>query len=158
MTVLAAALVAGACHKDAPPDTARIQDALPGMPLPGDPVFVSRSGSPDALQVVLTSAQSPEAIIQFYRIVLTRDPWTLVSDQPFDSGGRVFYASRNGPPLWVTIKPNPGGIGSLISLNGAVAPAKRDSSGAKPAGKDSSTAKPAAPAAAKPKLKAKPGT
>jgi hypothetical protein len=109
------------CQKDEP-KTPRLQDALPGMPLPGDPVFVSRSGSEDALQVVFTTGMNPEEAATFYRKALARAPWTLVSDQPFESGGRVLYASRNGPPLWVTIKANPNGIGSQVSLNGAVAP------------------------------------
>jgi len=131
--LVAVALLAGACRPDQPAKTARLQDALPGMPLPNDPTFISRSGSDSALQIVLSSGQPPEAMINFYRGILSTAPWTLVSDQPFDSGGRVFYASRSGPPLWVTIKPNPAGAGSLISLNGAVASPGRDSTAVKPA-------------------------
>jgi hypothetical protein len=119
--LLTGLMLIAACQRDEP-KTARLQDALPGMPLPGDPVFVSRSGSEDALQVVLTTGMKPDEAAAFYRNLLSKAPWKLVSDQPFESTGRVLYASRNGPPLWVTIKPNPNGIGSQISLNGAVAP------------------------------------
>src|SRR5882672_4123797 len=86
--LVAVALLAGACRPDQPAKTARLQDALPGMPLPNDPTFISRSGSDSALQIVLSSGQPPEAMINFYRGILSTAPWTLVSDQPFDSGGR----------------------------------------------------------------------
>ncbi len=124
------ALLAG-CKAEPPPKIARIQDALPGMPLPGDPTFISRSGSDSALQVVMTSAQSLDTMIVYYRQILSREPWTLVSDQAFNTNGRVFYATRNGPPIWVTVTSNPNGAGTQISLNGAVAQASKDTAAAK---------------------------
>ena len=135
--LLAGLLLIAACQQDAPIKTPRVQDALPGMPLPMDPVFVSRSGSADALQVVLTTGMTPDAAAAYYRATFSRAPWTLVSDQPFESGGRVLYASRSGPPMWVTIIPNPKGVGSQISITGAVAAAGKDS--VKPAAPSDST-------------------
>ncbi len=150
--LLACLALLAACKAEPPPKTARIQDALPGMPLPGDPTFVSRSGSEDALQVVLTSAQAPDSIVAYYRQILSKTPWTLVSDQAFNTSGRVFYATRNGPPIWVTVIPNPKGAGTQISLNGAVVQTSKDSAAAR----DTVKAKPVPGPFKKPAPKAAP--
>lgn len=115
-----------ACQKDAAPKGPRLQDALPDLPLPADPVFISRSAGEDALQVVLSTAMSPDSAAAFYRVILSRKPWKLVSDQAMDRGGRAFSATRDGPPIWVTVMPDTDGVGSRISLNGAVVPRGRD--------------------------------
>ena len=130
---LALVLVAAAC-RDEPPKMPRINEALPHMPLPPDPGFVSKSGSEDALQIVVRTPLTPAQALTFYRDTLGRAPWHLVSDEAIPDSGRALYAERDGPPLWVTIQPTPGGTGSTISLSGAVPkkPAAAQAAGASP--------------------------
>jgi hypothetical protein len=126
--VLCAALVA--CG-DKTPKMAKFNEALPNLPLPPQPSFVSRSGGPDALQVTVRSPASPAAVADYYRAVFKTGQWKLVNEAKDADGATVLLAQRNGPPLWVRIQPREGG-GSTVELSGAVL-SKIDSAGARPA-------------------------
>ena len=126
--VLCAALAACA---DKTPKMAKLDEALPNIPLPPQPSFVGRSGGPDALQVTVRSPASPDAVADYYRAVLKTGNWKLVNDAKDADGATVLLAQRNGPPLWVRIQPRAGG-GSTVELSGAVL-SKIDSAGARPA-------------------------
>jgi hypothetical protein len=126
--VLCAALAA--CG-DKTPRMARVNEALPNIPLPPQPTFVSRAGGPDALQVTVRSPASPDAVANYYRGVFKTGNWKLVNDAKDVEGATVLLAQQNGPPLWVRIHPADGG-GSTVELSGAVL-SKVDSAGARPA-------------------------
>jgi hypothetical protein len=145
---LALALVAASC-RDEPPRIPRIQEALPHMPLPPNPGFVSKYGSADALQIVVRTPLTPQQALAFYRDTLGKAPWRLISDQAIPDSGWALYAERDGPPLWVTIRPEEGSTGSVVSLSGAVV--KKPEAAAADTGKpkapaDTSKPKPRAPA------------
>ncbi len=126
--VLCAALAA--CG-DKTPKMAKVNEALPNLPLPPQPSFVSRSGGPDALQITLRSPASPDAVADYYRTVFKTGQWKLENEAKDADGATVLLAQRNGPPLWVRIQPREGG-GSTVELSGAVL-SKIDSAGARPA-------------------------
>jgi hypothetical protein len=126
--VLCAALVA--CG-DKTPKMAKFNEALPNLPLPPQPSFVSRSGGPDALQVTVRSPASPAAVADYYRAVFKTGKWKLVNEAKDADGATVLLAQREGPPLWVRIQPRQDG-GSTVELSGAVL-SKIDSAGARPA-------------------------
>jgi hypothetical protein len=126
--VLCAALVA--CG-DKTPKMAKFNEALPNLPLPPQPSFVSRSGGPDALQVTVRSPASPAAVADYYRAVFKTGKWKLVNEAKDADGATVLLAQREGPPLWVRIQPRGDG-GSTVELSGAVL-SKIDSAGARPA-------------------------
>lgn len=116
-------LAVTACRPDQKKPEAKLQDALPYLPLPPQAEFVSRSGSEDALQVVLNTPLSVDSTILMYHMVLSKAPWTLTADQPAADGGRTLLAINEGhPPLWIMIVPNPSGPGARVSINGAVMP------------------------------------
>ena len=125
--VLCATLAACA---DKTPKMAKLNEALPNIPLPPQPSFVGRSGGPDALQVTLRSPASPDAVASYYRGVFKTGNWKLVNDAKDAEGATVLFARQNGPPLWVRIQPRAGG-GSTVELSGAVL-SKVDSAGARP--------------------------
>jgi hypothetical protein len=126
--VLCAALAACA---DKTPKMARVEEALPNIPLPPEPSFVSRSGGPDALQVTVRSPANPDAVADYYRGVFKTGGWKLVNEAKDAEGAIVLLAQQKGPPLWVRIQPADGG-GSMVELSGAVV-SRIDSVGAKPA-------------------------
>ena len=99
----------------------KVSSVLPTLPVPTDARVLSRSGGEEALQVVVHSEQSPEAIAGFYRYVFSHEPWQLVSDQKTPDGAQVLFAERSGPPMWVTIRKTVGGSGTTIEISGAVA-------------------------------------
>jgi hypothetical protein len=126
--VLCAALAACA---DKTPKMAKLNEALPNLPLPPNPSFVGRSGGPDALQVTVRSPADVDAVANYYRGVFKTGNWKLVNDAKDAEGATVLFAHQNGPPLWVRIQPADGG-GSVVELSGAVV-SKIDSAGARPA-------------------------
>jgi hypothetical protein len=128
---------------DKAPKTASLHDALPFIPLPPQATFVSRSGGPDALQITLRSPAKADDVTAYYRSVLQKDGWRLVSDAKDKDGATVLFAEKKGPPLWIRVQPAEDGKGSLVQLSGAVV-TQKDSAAAKPATqRDSAAAAPA---------------
>jgi hypothetical protein len=123
--VLCLALVA--C--DRTPRTAKLSEALPNLPLPPQPSFVSRAGGPDALQVTVRSPASADSVATYYRQLFKRSNWRLVNDVKDAEGATVLFAQQNGPPLWVRIRNAEDGPGSLVELSGAVVKAAGGDSG-----------------------------
>jgi hypothetical protein len=125
---------------DKAPKTASMHDALPFIPLPPEATFVSRSGGPDALQITVRSPAQADAITAYYRGVLQKGGWHLVSDAKDKDGATVLFAEKKGPPLWIRVQPAEDGKGTLVQVSGAVV-TQKDSAAAKPAApKDSATA------------------
>jgi hypothetical protein len=60
-------------------------------------------------------------VTDYYRGVLSRGKWRLVSDVKTPDGATVLYAEQNGPPLWVRIWKQADRPGSMVQLTGAVA-------------------------------------
>ena len=122
--------VLAACG-DKTPKMARLDEALPNIPLPPNPSFVGRSGGPDALQITVRSPASPDSVAGYYRGVFKTGKWKLVNEAKDAEGAIVLFAQQDGPPLWVRIHPADSG-GSTIELSGAIV-SRIDSVGAKPA-------------------------
>jgi hypothetical protein len=124
-------LVALVGCKDKKPQTPKLAQVFPNLPLPPQASLVSRSGGPDALQITLMSQSKVADVESYYRQVLTRNGWRLVNDMRDRDGSMVLFAERDGPPLWVRIKSTDDSVATLVELSGAVMadPAKR----AKPA-------------------------
>jgi hypothetical protein len=102
------------------PELPRFNEAFSTLPLPPNAEFVSRSGSSDALQITLRTPEDPEKVAGYYRAMLTRGNWRLVSDLKNPDGATVLYAEQDGPPLWVRISKPTDRPGSLVQLTGAV--------------------------------------
>ena len=123
------------------PKTATLGETLPRLLLPPDASFVERAAGADALQITVRSPSSPEAVATYYRRQLQQSGWRLVKDGKDTDGATVLLAQQNGPPLWVRIRSDANGTGSLVELMGAVIP-KHDSTAAKPSSPAPSPAKP----------------
>jgi hypothetical protein len=117
---------------DRAPKTASLHDAMPFVPLPPQASFVQRSGGPDALQITVRSPAPADQVAAYYRDVLQRNGWHLVSDTKDKDGAVVLFAEKKGPPLWVRVQQAEDGNGTLVQLSGAVV-SRTDSAAAKPA-------------------------
>jgi hypothetical protein len=114
-----AVLALVAC-KDKAPQTAKVSDVFPLLPLPPQATVVSRSGSPDALQLTLMSSAKVKDVEAYYRATLTKNGWRLVNDMRDRDGSVVLLAERDGPPLWVRIKSTDDSVATVVELAGAI--------------------------------------
>jgi len=114
-----AVLALVAC-KDREPKMPKVSQVFPTLPLPLNATIVSKSGSPDALQLTVMSASRAKDVEGYYRTMLTKDGWKLTNDMRDKDGSLVLLAERDGPPLWVRIKSAEDSLTTLVELNGAV--------------------------------------
>jgi hypothetical protein len=114
--------------RDRTPQTPKVGEVFPNLPLPPDASFVSRAGGPDALQFTFRSPESADQVAAYYRKLFKQDGWKLVNDAKDPEGVVVLLAEQKGAPLWVRIRKSDDGHSTLVELAGAVLP-KKDSSG-----------------------------
>ena len=114
------AVVALVACKDKGPQLPKVSQVFPNLPLPPQASVVSRSGSPDAMQITLLSAAKVADVETYYRSVLSRNGWRLVNDMRDSDGSVVLLAEQDGPPLWVRIKSTDDSVATMVELAGAV--------------------------------------
>jgi hypothetical protein len=105
---------------DKPPETPRVSQVFPNLPLPPQARVLGKSGSADALQITLMSPTKVNLVEAYYRSMLTRDGWRLVNDMRDRDGSVILLAEQDGPPLWVRIKSTDDSTGTVVELAGAV--------------------------------------
>jgi len=115
--LLPALLILAACSE--PKKAPRLAETLPNIPLPPRAEVVSRENGEDAIKIRFRSQATPDAVSSYYRDILSKPPWTLVSDNRTEDGKVALYAEQAGPPLWVTIWKAEGAEGTFIDLAGA---------------------------------------
>ena len=103
-----------------PPKPPEFTKAFSHLPLPPNPELVSRASGADALQITFRTPIDPAETADYYRGVLSRGDWRLVSDIKNADGSTALYAEHNGPPLWVRIWKSSDRPGSMVQLTGAV--------------------------------------
>ena len=124
-----------ACGSDAAPP-AKSPDTFtvfPNLPLPPGAKFVSRAGSSDALQITMFSPNEATYVVEYYRDVLSKGRWRLVSDQKKPDGKVILYAEQDGPPIWISVWPTTDSAGTMVQLAGAVLAKDSVKSGTEPA-------------------------
>jgi hypothetical protein len=97
-------LMAACVAKDDTGKPARTPAVLAGVPIPDVAQVLDTTGTADAAQVVLAIAWPPDSVAAFYRRELPKLGFRIVSDVP-DSAGIDLLAQRNGPPLWIRVRP-----------------------------------------------------
>lgn len=118
--VAALVVALAACKGDAPSKPASTADALPYIILPPKATFVSRAGSPNALQITFQSTATPSEVLEYYRKSLSAGGWSLESDAQDAVGATVLYALKGRHPVWVRISQTAGAPGTIVELAGAV--------------------------------------
>ena len=120
LLLLALGATAAGCERAKPVKTPDLAEALPDLYLPDRFSFVSRSGSEDALQITVRTPQTVTQVAEYYRNLLTRDPWKIESDTRGADGALTLHATRQGPPIWVRIAPDTAFNATLVQVSGAV--------------------------------------
>jgi hypothetical protein len=121
-----ASLAACGDRKPEPETLPALGAVLPNLVLPARAAVVSRSGSADALSIVLRAPEPPDSVARFYRSVLNPPLWRLVSDGKDQDGAHVLYAEQDGPPLWIRIWADTATNGTFVRLTGALQKLQRD--------------------------------
>jgi hypothetical protein len=119
---LAALCVALVACGEKPARTPKISEVFPQLPIPPQASFVSRAGGTDALQITLRTPVQPDAIAVYYRSVFKTNEWKLINDAKDQDGAVVLFAQRRNHPLWVRVRADSAGGGSLVDLAGAILP------------------------------------
>jgi len=114
------AILALVACKDKGPQTPKVSQVFPNLPLPPNASVVSKSGSSDALQITLISPVKAKDVETYYRAILSKNGWRLVNDMRDRDGSVVLFAEQNGPPLWVRIKSTDDSVATMVELAGAV--------------------------------------
>jgi hypothetical protein len=109
---------------DRPGNPAKIRE-LAGRALRGTLTYprstiVSLSAGDEAAELVMTSPDSVALVAGWYRQALPLNGWKLKRDTRDHSGSVTIYAEQGDRPLWLTVRPNAGGVGTTYTLIGAV--------------------------------------
>lgn len=113
-------LALAACRGDSDRPMASTSDALPFLPIPPQSEVVSRTGTPDALQITFRSKSTPTEVANYYRVILTQGGWSLESDTEDAVGAMALYSLKDGHPMWIRISQTPGMPGTIVEISGAV--------------------------------------
>ena len=119
-SVACALLIACGSESSPPPKPPSTFAVFPNLPLPPGAKFVSRAGSADALQITFFSPSEAKMVTDYYRGVLSKGNWRLISDVKKPDGTVVLYAEQDGPPIWVSLWPTSDQAGTMVQLAGAV--------------------------------------
>jgi hypothetical protein len=95
------------------------QDVMQGAPLYYPSRAVRTTGAANAIEMTYRTATPPDSLAEWYRRRILELGWDIVGDAPGAGGGVVLTVHREGPPLWVMIRPDSVGGGSEFSLIGA---------------------------------------
>ena len=120
---LCAALAAGCAGGDGASrqdtTTARRPPVLAGVPLYTGSRVLDTTGTSDAAMLTVSVPARPDSVAAFYRRELVGGGWRIVGDRQED-GGVDLFAERDGPPLWVQVRPGRLVGSSRVTLIGAV--------------------------------------
>ncbi len=122
-------LLAGAVACDrrrAPDPRPMVQKTMRGMFVFPGSLTVDMSAGEDAAQVTLTTRDSVEAVTAWFRRALQLNAWVLQSDVTAQDRSVTIAAAKGPRPLWITLRPNVGGVGTTYTMIGALV-AKGDS-------------------------------
>ncbi len=124
---LGVVLAISACKKEKPEEVPSALDVFPAIIMPPNASYVSKSGTREALAVLLRTSFKPEAAANYYRAALRPPEWRLVSDAKDKQGATILLAERDGRPLWVRIWPDTEFNATFVQMTGAVAKLHPDS-------------------------------
>jgi hypothetical protein len=109
----------GAERADVPPDEEPWRDLLDGAPLYQPAAIRDIRKTAEAYEMVLLSPSGPDSVAAWYRRQADASGWETMGDVRTPDGAISMSFERDGPGLWLMIRPGPDGEGSEFSLIGA---------------------------------------
>ena len=122
LTIIIAGIVGlVGCSGDSEPEVEPPVDLVfQGVPVLPLSTVVGQSGSASAVQTDLFAPAHPDSAAGWYRRRLIALDWEIESDNRTPDGVTTIYATRDGPPLWVILRPNGSVAGTSYSMIGAL--------------------------------------
>lgn len=119
---LAAVVLLAACERPGNPAKTRefAARALRGALAYPRSSVVSVSAGDEAGEFVLSSPDSVGTVAAWYRRALPLNGWVLKRDVVDRTGAVTIYAEQGKRPLWITLRPNVGSMGTSFTLVGVV--------------------------------------
>lgn len=93
-------------------------DVLSGVPILEGSQLLEKSGTAEAARMAFSVRLHPDSVAASYRRFLAAAGWRIVGDVS-DQGGIDLYVERDGPPLWIQIRPAEQGL-ARYTLIGAL--------------------------------------
>ena len=105
-------------------------NVLSGVPVLAGSQLIDTSGTAEAARAAFFVQQRPDSVAAAYRRYLAANGWRIVGDVR-DQGGTDLYVERQGPPLWIQIRPAERGFTRYTLIGALGRPAAQpDSAGA----------------------------
>jgi hypothetical protein len=111
-----------ACERPGSPERAR---QLAGRALSGTLTYpastmVSLSAGEEAVELVMSSADSMSVIVKWFQRALPLNHWDVKRTTNEQSGNVTIYAEQRKRPLWIRLQPNVGGPGTTYRMVGVI--------------------------------------
>jgi len=120
-------LIAAACTaRDRPPEQAQdrefVATVLKGVLTYPQSSLVNMARGSDAAQATFSTPAPVPVVATWYRRMLRLNGWDLQNDAVMNDGSVAILAQQGARPLWITLKANSGGPGTIYTLMGAELP------------------------------------
>ena len=96
-------------------------DVIQGAPLYQPAVLVTTRSSKETFERVFQSPSPRDSGAGWYRQQAAQREWDILGDVRMADGGISMTFERDGPGLWLLVRPGPDGEGTEFSLIGAAA-------------------------------------
>ncbi len=114
-------VLVSACEEEVQPDLDAVaRTVLRGVPIVPLSTVLSSSGTESAMQSRMFTPFDTDSVATWYRRELTARGWQIVGDMKSADGSINLHASRDGPPLWIILRPYEGRPGTEYTIIGAV--------------------------------------
>ncbi|MBE0594207.1 MAG: hypothetical protein IH616_17590 [Gemmatimonadales bacterium] len=117
MMLVLAVLLLPACERAQPVAERPPTDVMQQAPLFQPARMTERRTSRETVETVFHSPVAADSIAAWYRHAFDARGWEIVGDMTGPDGSVTLHIARQGPPLWVIIRPSE--AGSDFSLIGA---------------------------------------
>ncbi len=119
LTAVAAALVGCGEAPPPPPREFPETDVLQHAPVFQPARLHDIRGSTETYESVFRTDVSPDSVARWYRTSIFERGWEILGDVTASDGTITLHVAREGPPLWVIIRPRSDVPGSEFSVIGA---------------------------------------
>lgn len=94
-------------------------DVIRGAPVYQPAVLVGTRSSAETYEMIFQSPSPLDSVADWYRRQATDRNWSILGDVRMADGGLSMTFERDGPGLWLLLRPGPDGAGTEFSLIGA---------------------------------------